>query len=704
AIVVPARWPDGLTGEVRLSLYEGRRGFVLSGQVPSRPAPVVVDRLGLFRWTLPRSQAGGWRLLINSGHQGYSGSVGLAERIEELPFSQDVTVLRGPQASLALGNVTLKRTNAFFQRSLSTEDEVVVTAFLAYGGMSLPAGQPLALESVLLYPDNEPLHALEAWADSVVEMVRPRFSRSRVGLYNQWYANWTPESDFGSAALILQGAEQIMASGLIPYGVSYLGSGVWHNRAAFGEEEPWPGLFPQGIGQAREQVQARGMGFMHGGFFSKASSCATLFREHPERMARDDAGAPAKIADESWGACRYPYYVPDITLPQVQDWLRQVWQKIHAASTGYHWLDFFGAGTGIDLNLEHPRRIYFADPSCSFPFETDRLNVQVIRQAVGDDAIIGTYTSSTFNLIGLVDRVRLALDVGGLDHLDAARGDAGTGNVAAREKADRRWHHVEAVARNMAANYFCHNRFWVNDPDPAMVGIHDRADTVEEARVRLMIVANSGGFVTVGEPPDKMHPRRLALLKTLLPVYGEAARPLDLLDREVAQVYDLAVCTHWDRWHVVTLFNWGNVAASHTVLLAALGLGGPHHVYELWERRYLGVAGEAFEAMVPPRSCRVFCVRAARPYPWLLSTDLHVTQGGVEASAVAWDAERMAVSGRAFRHDGEGNLWLSVPAGFQARAGGEAALTPLAGGVVGLPLKFAGTEVEWEVQFVRDGA
>jgi hypothetical protein len=420
-------------------------------------------------------------------------------------------------------------------------------------------------------------------------------------------------------------------------------------------------------------------------------------------MARNDRGEPALVEEESWGACPFPYYVPDVTLPEVQSWLRHQWERIREASTGYYWLDFFGTGTGIDLDTSLPKPLRFSDATVSYPFETDRLNAQIIRETVGDDAIIGVYTSPTFNLIGLIDRARVAMDCGSLDPPTGAQtADPGVGNLIGTPDADARWSHVQAVARNLAANYFCHDRFWINDPDPAMVGLFDRPETLEEARVRLMLAANSGGFITVGEALDKMHPRRLALLKLILPPYGVAARPLDLLDSDVPQVHDLLVQAEWDSWHVVTCFNWDDATKTYTIAPDSLGLGGAHHVHELWDRMYLGVVDGAFDAVVPARSCRVFCLRRVRPYPWPLATDLHMTQGGVELGNVRWHSGRKTLTGTAFRPDGRGSLLFTFPQGFAFR---EAIMADrivqsslLAPGVRAVAVQFEGAQVRWEIR------
>jgi hypothetical protein len=701
-IVWKVQWADGLNGVLYLCTYHGRREIIIGGEITPPDEPTAIKKLPLFTWHAMPEDIPKYRIFVNSGDQGYSGSMGLDEHLEDIPYSQDVTALVDHHHTLTLGNVSFQRTNVVFQRKSLPNGGVSICGFLPYGEMLLSPDRKLSLESILLLPETDSLRSLETYADRVVDVLQPRINRSSIGLYNQWYANWTPTSDHGSADLAIQGAESLKRSPLYQYGITTLGSGVWHNRAAFGEEEPWPGLFPEGIRALRDRLHSMGIEFMHGGFWAKASECSTLYREHPDWMAKDDRGAPAVIDDQSWGACPYPYYIPDITLPEVKRWLRNQWEGIQRASTGVYWLDFYGTGTGINLDNELPKAIQFSDRTISYPFETDRQYTQLIRDVVGEDARIAVYTSPTFNLIGLIDRARIAMDCGPIDP-PVKEELPGITNLMSSDHADRRWNHLKSVARNIAAAYFYHNRFWINDPDPAMVGIEDRPETIEEARVRLMIVVNSGGPITVGEDLDKIHLNRLDLLKKILPPYGIAARPLDMLQEECAQIFDLFVQTSWDNWHVLTLINWEEQPKRYNLPLSKIGVGGFQEVFEFWNQRYLGLKDDKLEVTIPPRSCRVFCIRPQRSTPWLLSTDLHVTQGGIELDQVAWKPQDRILGGIVYRHDGKGMLTIRVPDGYvpkEIEMNGIMEDSPsAASGVLRVPIDFDNQEIRWGVRF-----
>ena len=87
-----------------------------------------------------------------------------------------------------------------------------------------------------------------------------------------------------------------------------------------------------------------------------------------------------------------------------------------------------------------------------------------------------------------------------------------------------------------------------------------------------------------------------------------------------------------------------------------------YRVYELWNEEYRGTFRGRFRAVVPPAACRLYRIARARPYPWLLGTDLHVQQGAAEITSLSWDEASMTLTGAATRPAGErGNLFFLMP-------------------------------------------
>lgn len=179
-----------------------------------------------------------------------------------------------------------------------------------------------------------------------------------------------------------------------------------------------------------------------------------------------------------------------------------------------------------------------------------------------------------------------------------------------------------------------------------------------------------------------------------------------------------AVCPWWlmdlsrpfGNWSVLARLAWpaaGPLPAA-TVRFADLGLSPDrtYLVYEFWTHRYLGAFRGSFAALAQPVStARVYAIRPELDRPQIVSTNRHITQGGVDLVRVQWDAASATLSGRSRVVAGDRYvLVLRLPAGFRllaaemdgraaALASGagvtEAALTPARSGEIAWNLRFA---------------
>jgi hypothetical protein len=124
------------------------------------------------------------------------------------------------------------------------------------------------------------------------------------------------------------------------------------------------------------------------------------------------------------------------------------------------------------------------------------------------------------------------------------------------------------------------------------------------------------------------------------------------------------VKTDWDEFRLVAVFNLDDAACRTTLPAATLGLkkGVACRLYEFWSEEYMGSFKDQFVAEVPPSSCRLYRIAKARPYPWLLSSTLHVQQGAVEVCALQWNPRRLTLSGTVRRPKGDrGSLYFLMP-------------------------------------------
>ncbi|MFP5501562.1 MAG: alpha-galactosidase, partial [Candidatus Sericytochromatia bacterium] len=377
-------------------------------------------------------------------------------------------------------------------------------------------------------------------------------------------------------------------------------------------------------------------------------SDARLYAEHPDWVVRDpETGAPAPVWHH-WGG---PVYGLDLTHPAVLEHLRRL-----TATLTVEWgfsvlkLDFlhFGAQPGT----RH-------DPSCT-GLEAVRRGLAAIREAAGIDVHLLGCGAPMAASLGLVDSMRVGQDVGLSWRGDTPENMSSVSTMYA--------------CMNTVLRLWQHRTWWVNDPDCVLIrengdappGVAGPAVTDPERRFLLTVVALTGGSTISGDSLRSLSAARWRQLGQLLPPTGLAARWVGGFKPALPDVLHLRIQTAWDAWHLVALLNWDD--AAHTVALPwrALGLGGPHELFDVWEGQPRPAVAGAFDQVLPPHGAALLALRPVREHPWLLGDDRHFAQGqaGVadcrfEPAGQTLVLELLPTPNRA------GRLWLSVPAAYR---------------------------------------
>lgn len=397
-----------------------------------------------------------------------------------------------------------------------------------------------------------------------------------------------------------------------------------------------PGQFPEGMKKLAADIRA--LGFRPGIWTVPfGTGDRTFYERHREWFLHDASGAPMR----NWAGT----YVVDPSQPAVRDHLREM-HRVMSQEWGYEFFKVDGMsgrqqGYSAHFYERDEVRAAFRE-ACPNPMA---LCVQALREGMGPDRVFlacqGHYTGPE---AGVADAARIGGDI-----------------VSANQNSN--WHNLRSQAWSTMNQLFVHGIVWYSDPDTLLVGeYHD----LEQARVTTTVVALPGQMMFAGDKLAALPPERTRLLQQSLPVC--AVRPLDLFPIfDLRPVWDLKVRRPFGQWDVVALFNWTDDAADVGVCLAELGLasGTPYLLYEFWENRFLGRTTEAICVRVPARGVRLVTVHAEEDRPQWLSTDRHVTQGGVELEALAWDDPSRSLSGRIrmVRHHAT-ELRFHVPAGY----------------------------------------
>ena len=182
--------------------------------------------------------------------------------------------------------------------------------------------------------------------------------------------------------------------GDLPFDVFLVDDG-WER--AIGDWEP-NAKFPSGMAALAEKI--RKLGLRAGLWLAPllAARSSFLFRDHPDRMLRDEQGRLVK-AGMNWGQ---RLYALDTSNPAVLDWLAGLMRQVRGWGYDYVKLDFLYAGA-----LSGKRR--GGEPR----EQSYRRSLEVMRDALGEDAYLVACGAPIFPSLGIADALRVGPDTAG---------------------------------------------------------------------------------------------------------------------------------------------------------------------------------------------------------------------------------------------------------------------------------------------------
>lgn len=395
--------------------------------------------------------------------------------------------------------------------------------------------------------------------------------------------------------------------------------------------------FPLGMKRLADDIRA--LGFRPGLWTAPFGTGSTNFYlAHKEWFLHGSDGKPLS----TWNG----KFTIDPSHPEVINHLREI-HRIASREWGYEYFKIdgmSGRGPGYCAHFfERPEiRARFKDPACPDPFERC---VRAFREGIGED------------------RVFLACQ-GHFTGPEAAYADASrTGADIVHPNQPAKWPNLLNQARCTLNQIFVNNIVFFTDPDTLMVGDYLG---IEQARLATTVVALPGQMMFSGDKLAELKPERMRLLQQALPVCD--VRPMDLFPVfDMLPVWALHVRRPFAEWQVVALFNWDEKEAELGFTFDELGLdaAADYAIYEFWTGAYQGVRKARFDMPVPGHGVRLLAVHRAQAVPQFLSSDRHVTQGGVELTGLAWDGARNVLTGavKAVK-DHPVTLRFRVPQGF----------------------------------------
>ena len=422
--------------------------------------------------------------------------------------------------------------------------------------LSLPLASEGSLSSErLLFAAGSDYHAqLANYGEVIREQHHSRIPEGNLLGWWSWTAFYTKITEGNTYTNALWLAEHLKPLG---YDYFHFDLGYGYSRGEYAT--PNASQFPHGMGSLCHRIIRLGLNLGVWTAPFEVGARSVVYEQHKDWLVHNLSGKPIQIttAEEMPGEA---VYVLDTTHPGAQDFLRQTYRTlVEEWGVKYIKLDF--------MDNSAIEGAYFRPNTTAL--EAQRIGLQVIREAVGDNVLLDKDGSPMLNPVGLVDTGRVSQD---------------TGHTFARSKE---------AAPGIAARYYMQRNFFLDDPDAFTVSrqlLEEREIqaplTLDEARVSIALSAISGGMYEMGDdlPTLAADPDRVALVENrdLLAMarFSRAATPLDLLSyRAEDEQPSLFLLEEDARQSILAVFNWTEQPRSHRLAFSLLRLA-PGHAYQ----------------------------------------------------------------------------------------------------------------------------
>lgn len=420
--------------------------------------------------------------------------------------------------------------------------------------LSLPIkpGADLASERLMLQAGPDYRNQLMAYGEAIRRMHHARVtSETPIG----WWS-WTAFYAAINEGETLANADW-QAEHLKPLGYKYfqVDEGYQYARGEYATANATQ--FPGGMRFVGHRITGDGLtfGIWTGPF--EVTTRAWVYEHHKDWLVHNAKGEPIAVGNV-WGQKTDVLYALDTTHPGAQEYLRQTYETlVREWGVRFIKLDFMDT-TAIEGYRYRPN---------TTTLEAQRIGLHVIRDTVGDEVILDKDGSPMLNPVGIVDTGRISVD---------------TGHSFQRTKD---------AAPGIAARFYMHGNFFVNDPDAFNTTGQFFSDFPERpsslslsaAQASIALSAVSGGMYEIGDDMLVLasQKERLALVENTdllnMAKIGKASTPLDLMTYEPEDEQpSIFFLRESPRQSILTVFNWTKTSRSHTLKLADLGLPVEH--------------------------------------------------------------------------------------------------------------------------------
>ncbi len=541
--------------------------------------------------------------------------------------------------------------------------------------LSLPLkpGEEVVSERLLFEAGPDYHNQLLAYGDAIRRLHHARISsETPIG----WWS-WTVYYGAINQGEVLANGDW-QAEHLKSFGYKYfqIDEGYQYARGEFAT--PNATQFPDGMRFVGHHLTGEGLTFGIWTAPFEVTTRAWIYEHHKDWLVHNAKGEPIPIG-LVWNQKSDVLYALDTTHPEAQAYMRETYGKIvREWGVRFIKLDFMDT-TAIEGYYHRPN---------TTALEAQRIGLQVIRDAVGDEVILDKDGSPMLNPVGLVDTGRISADTG------------------------HSFERTRNAASGIAARFYMQRNFFVNDPDAFNVTATHLMERPNEtssislgaAQASIALSAISGGMYEIGDDMLVLGSEkdRLALVENreLLNIakVGRASTPMDLMTYEPEDEQPSVFFLHESqRQSILTVFNWTNTVRSHTLRLADLGLPTGHtfaatDVLNSNETVTLGDGAVRLENQ-SPQSVRVIklidtSVAATAPTVTAQVPAVANTGATITLSALSAPAEASGVPAVAYHWDfGDGTSADSPKVSHAYTNAGEFTIRLTVNGVDGVPVQ-----------------
>jgi hypothetical protein len=432
--------------------------------------------------------------------------------------------------------------------------------------LSLPLapGDGMASERVMIAAGPDYRGHLQAYGNAIRILHHARVNAPN--LLGWW--SWTSYYMAINEGAVLTNARWL-ADNLKSLGYQYVHIDEGYQYARGEYATPNAVLFPHGVRPVGDEIRRLGLTFGIWTAPFEVTNRAWIYENHKDWLVHTADGRPIPIG-VAYGDTLYAL---DATHPGAQEYMRQTYATLTREwGVRYIKLDFMDT-TSIEGYRYKP---------ATTALEAQRIGLEVIRKAVGDDVLLDKDGSPMLPPVGLVDTGRISVDTA------------------------HNFQTTKGAAPGIAARFYMNRNYFLSDPDAFNIGAEvpvvrssggagqgagrgagrggaqgaGRGSlSLPEAQASIVLSAVSGGMYEIGDdlPMLAAEPDRLELLKNRdlinMAKISRAATPIDLLSYEAEDEEPSIFLLHEDgRQSILTVFNWTDQPRSRALNLADLGL------------------------------------------------------------------------------------------------------------------------------------